>query len=60
MYFFSPVLSLHCSEPSLEERKNLAMAQTKQEAAQKLLSQTYCILVLGLGLQDKHHMACGR
>lgn len=47
-------------EPSLEERKNLAMAQTKQEAAQKLLSQSYCTLVLGLGLQDKHHLACGK
>lgn len=48
------------SEPSLAERKALATAVGKQEAAQRLLGQCYCTLVLGLGLQDKHHMGCGR
>ena len=48
------------SEPSLAERKALATAVGKQEAAQRLLGQCYCTLVLGLGLEDKHHMGCGR
>ncbi|XP_029205519.2 protein phosphatase 1 regulatory subunit 36-like [Acropora millepora] len=47
-------------EPSLVERKALATAISKQEAAQRLLGQSYCTLVLGLGLEDKHHLACGR
>jgi len=51
--------SLH-SEPSLAERKALATAVSKQEAAQRLLGQCYCTLVLGLGLEDKHHLGCGR
>ena len=48
------------SEPSLAERKALATAVSKQEAAQRLLGQSYCTLVLGLGLEDKHHLGCGR
>lgn len=47
-------------EPSLAEKKALATAVSKQEAAQRLLGQCYCTLVLGLGLEDKHHMGCGR
>ncbi|RMX40903.1 hypothetical protein pdam_00012038 [Pocillopora damicornis] len=47
-------------EPSLAERKALATAVSKQESAQRLLGQCYCTLVLGLGLEDKHHMGCGR
>ncbi|XP_068682981.1 protein phosphatase 1 regulatory subunit 36-like [Montipora foliosa] len=47
-------------EPSLAERKALATAISKQEAAQRLLGQSYCTLVLGLGLEDKHHLGCGR
>ncbi|XP_031554611.1 protein phosphatase 1 regulatory subunit 36-like [Actinia tenebrosa] len=47
-------------EPSLAEMKALATAIAKEEAAQKLLSKSYCVMVLGLGLEDQHHMACGR
>ncbi|XP_048586607.1 protein phosphatase 1 regulatory subunit 36 isoform X2 [Nematostella vectensis] len=47
-------------EPSLAEKKALASAYTRQETAQKLLAQKYCVMVLGLGLEDQHHMACGR
>lgn len=47
-------------EPSLAERKALATAVAKQESAQRLLGQCYCTLVLGLGLEEKHHMGCGR
>ncbi|CAH3153215.1 unnamed protein product [Porites evermanni] len=47
-------------EPSLAEKKALATAVSKQEAAQRLLGQCYCRLVLGLGLEDKHHLGCGR
>lgn len=47
-------------EPSLAERKALATAVSKQESAQRLLGQCYCTLVLGLGLEEKHHMGCGR
>ena len=54
LYFF-----VH-SEPSLAEKKALATAVSKQEAAQRLLGQCYCRLVLGLGLEDKHHLGCGR
>ena len=48
------------SEPSLAEKKALATAIAKEEAAQKLLSKSYCIMVLGLGLEEQHHMACGK
>lgn len=47
-------------EPSLAEKKALATAVAKQEASQRLLGQCYCTLVLGLGLEDKHHLGCGR
>ena len=30
------------------------------EVAQKVLGQAYCILILGIGIDEQHHMACGR
>ncbi|XP_055956865.1 protein phosphatase 1 regulatory subunit 36 [Patella vulgata] len=46
-------------EPSLAERKALADACERLTVAQKLLGRSYCILVLGLGLEKQHHMSCG-
>lgn len=48
------------SEPSIAEKKALAMAYTIQKSFQKLLDYGYCTMVLGLGQEDQHHMACGR
>jgi hypothetical protein len=31
----------------------------KIKQAQKCLGQSYCVLVLGVGLEGQHHMACG-
>ncbi|CAL1527793.1 unnamed protein product [Lymnaea stagnalis] len=47
-------------EPSLAEKLEYANACDRLSVAQKLLGRAYCILVLGLGLQDQHHMECGR
>ncbi|XP_052768940.1 protein phosphatase 1 regulatory subunit 36-like [Mya arenaria] len=46
-------------EPSLSEKQALADSIEKLKAAEKYLGQAYCVLVLGLGLEDEHHMACG-
>ena len=47
-------------EPSLAEKKAYEDACAKLGIAQKQLGQAYCILVLGLGLEQQHHMACGQ
>ncbi|XP_044780785.1 protein phosphatase 1 regulatory subunit 36 isoform X4 [Bubalus bubalis] len=44
----------------LEEKKEMEMIISKLEAAQKYLAQKYCVLILGLGMPDKHHMSCGK
>ncbi|XP_037359396.1 protein phosphatase 1 regulatory subunit 36 isoform X2 [Talpa occidentalis] len=44
----------------LVEKKEMELVLNKLEAAQKYLAQKYCILVLGLGMPDKHHMCCGK
>ncbi|KAG8511775.1 Protein phosphatase 1 regulatory subunit 36 [Galemys pyrenaicus] len=44
----------------LVEKKEMELVLSKLEAAQKYLAQKYCILVLGLGMPDKHHMCCGK
>ena len=46
-------------EPSLSEKKAYANAVERLEVAQKLLGRSYCILVLGLGMEKQHHMECG-
>lgn len=46
-------------EPSLSEKKAYADSLVKLEEAQKYLGQAYCVLVLGLGLEQQHHMSCG-
>ncbi|XP_070369881.1 protein phosphatase 1 regulatory subunit 36 isoform X2 [Equus asinus] len=42
------------------EKKEMELVLRKLEAAQKYLAEKYCVLVLGLGMPDKHHMCCGR
>ncbi|KAG3261302.1 protein phosphatase 1 regulatory subunit 36 [Ictidomys tridecemlineatus] len=44
----------------LVEKKEMELVLSKLEAAQKYLAQKYCVLVLGLGMPDKHHMCCGK
>ncbi|XP_062037423.1 protein phosphatase 1 regulatory subunit 36 isoform X1 [Lepus europaeus] len=44
----------------LVEKKEMELAASKLEAAQSYLAQKYCVLVLGLGMPDKHHMSCGK
>ncbi|XP_007940536.1 protein phosphatase 1 regulatory subunit 36 [Orycteropus afer afer] len=45
---------------AIVEKKEMELVLSKFEAAQKFLAQKYCILVLGLGMPDKHHMCCGK
>ncbi|XP_059145667.1 protein phosphatase 1 regulatory subunit 36-like [Physella acuta] len=47
-------------EPSISEKLEYANACDRLTVAQKLLGRAYCVLVLGLGLQEQHHMECGR
>ncbi|CAI9730314.1 protein phosphatase 1 regulatory subunit 36-like [Octopus vulgaris] len=35
-------------------------ANAKLEISQNLLGQTYCSLIMGLGVENQHHMECGR
>ncbi|XP_021035072.1 protein phosphatase 1 regulatory subunit 36 isoform X1 [Mus caroli] len=44
----------------LIEKKEVELVVNKLEDAQKYLAQKYCILVLGLGMADKHHLSCGK
>ncbi|XP_074657411.1 protein phosphatase 1 regulatory subunit 36-like [Tubulanus polymorphus] len=46
-------------EPSAAELKVYEEICNKLEVAQKQLGKAYCILILGLGLEPYHHMACG-
>ncbi|XP_076978816.1 protein phosphatase 1 regulatory subunit 36 isoform X2 [Tamandua tetradactyla] len=44
----------------LVEKKEMELVLNKLAAAQKYLAQKYCVLVLGLGMPEKHHMYCGK
>ncbi|XP_011382745.1 protein phosphatase 1 regulatory subunit 36 [Pteropus alecto] len=44
----------------LVEKKEMELVLSKLEVAQKYLAKKYCVLVLGLGMPDKHHMCCGK
>ncbi|XP_053373558.1 protein phosphatase 1 regulatory subunit 36-like isoform X2 [Mercenaria mercenaria] len=46
-------------EPSLSEKQAYADSLVKLQAAEKYLGRAYCVLVLGLGLEEQHHMSCG-
>ncbi|XP_028396008.1 protein phosphatase 1 regulatory subunit 36-like isoform X2 [Dendronephthya gigantea] len=47
-------------QPSLAEKKAIALVLNKEEEAKRFFAQCYGVLVLGLGLKDAHHMHCGR
>ena len=51
---------LKFSEPSIREKQYYADLLQKIDIAQKVLGQSYCILVLGEGIATQHHMECGR
>jgi len=46
-------------EPSVSEKIEYAEAIERMTVGQKLLGRAYCVLVLGLGLEEQHHMECG-
>lgn len=46
-------------EPSRAELEHYEELCKQLEAAQKQLGRAYCVLVLGIGLDSLHHMACG-
>ncbi|KAK6327330.1 hypothetical protein J4Q44_G00029750 [Coregonus suidteri] len=48
------------AEQSITEKQVMAETLAKVELAQKQLAFCYSSLVLGLGLSQQHHMACGR
>ena len=50
---------LQSREPSLAEIQYYEDLCTKLEAAGKQLGRAYCVLILGIGLDTQHHMACG-
>ncbi|MEE6525277.1 hypothetical protein FKM82_025171 [Ascaphus truei] len=47
------------STPGVLEQKEMADVSTRTEVALKHFAHTYCTLVLGEGMIDQHHMACG-
>ncbi|XP_022095652.1 protein phosphatase 1 regulatory subunit 36-like [Acanthaster planci] len=47
------------TEPSQAEKKAMAEIKAYMEAAQHRLAKSYCVLILGLGLPEHHHMGCG-
>ncbi|XP_072031260.1 protein phosphatase 1 regulatory subunit 36-like isoform X2 [Amphiura filiformis] len=47
------------TEPSLSEKAAMAEIQTRMSVVQRKLSESYCVLILGIGLKEHHHMACG-
>jgi len=47
-------------EPSRDEQKLYQKLCIKLEVAQMMLGRVYGALILGIGVCDLHHMACGR
>ena len=47
-------------QPSVAEKKAIALVLSKEDEAKKALAQCYGVLVLGLDLEGVHHMHCGR
>uniref|UniRef100_A0A8D0C5K3 Protein phosphatase 1 regulatory subunit 36 n=1 Tax=Salvator merianae TaxID=96440 RepID=A0A8D0C5K3_SALMN len=66
MSFYLEKLSLEMKpksfmgKPSALEKKELQDNQMKLAVSKKYLAERYCILILGLGMADQHHMACGK
>ncbi|XP_054828558.1 protein phosphatase 1 regulatory subunit 36 [Eublepharis macularius] len=47
-------------KPSALEKKEKMENRIKLEVTKKHFAQTYCSLILGLGMAEQHHMACGK
>ncbi|XP_063003735.1 protein phosphatase 1 regulatory subunit 36 [Elgaria multicarinata webbii] len=47
-------------KPSVLEKKEMKENQIKLAVTKKHLAETYCSLILGLGMSEQHHMACGK
>ncbi|XP_060610374.2 protein phosphatase 1 regulatory subunit 36 [Anolis sagrei] len=47
-------------KPSAKEKKEIRQNQIHLAVTKKHLAERYCILILGLGMADQHHMACGK
>ncbi|XP_071490864.1 protein phosphatase 1 regulatory subunit 36-like [Diadema antillarum] len=47
------------TEPSAAEQEAMAEITERMDVAKRHLAQSYCILILGLGLQEHHHMGSG-
>lgn len=47
-------------EPSKAELQALADTKKKMEITRRKLGQSYCVLILGLGIEKQHHMGCGK
>uniref|UniRef100_A0A8D1EYV7 Protein phosphatase 1 regulatory subunit 36 n=1 Tax=Sus scrofa TaxID=9823 RepID=A0A8D1EYV7_PIG len=64
LYYFLEKISFEKEPKSymvgLVEKKEMELVISKLEEAQKYLAQKYCVLILGLGMPDKHHMCCGK
>ncbi|KAG6933269.1 protein phosphatase 1 regulatory subunit 36, partial [Chelydra serpentina] len=46
--------------PSVLDQKELEETLAKLTGTKKHLAKVYCILILGLGMAEQHHMACGK
>ncbi|KAL8168832.1 UNVERIFIED_CONTAM: hypothetical protein K2H54_018980 [Gekko kuhli] len=59
---FLALLSQHplSGQPSALEKQEMMETQRKMEVTKKHLAEVYCVLILGLGMSDRHHMACGK
>lgn len=51
---------LFIRQPSVAEKKAIALVLSREEDAKRALAQCYGVLILGLGLEEAHHMHCGR
>ncbi|XP_077179989.1 protein phosphatase 1 regulatory subunit 36 isoform X2 [Paroedura picta] len=47
-------------QPSALEKQEMMETQRRMEVTKKHLAEVYCVLILGLGMADRHHMACGK
>lgn len=47
------------TEPSQAELRATAEIEASMAQAQRKLAQSYCVLILGIGLPENHHMGCG-
>ncbi|KAE8586919.1 hypothetical protein XENTR_v10021800 [Xenopus tropicalis] len=69
LYYLSCYLQKHSLEtkpkslmlnPSIFEKQEITEVLTRMESALKHFAHLYCIIVLGEGMMEQHHMACGK